>query len=58
MKNNRILVIIPAYNEQENILDTVRDLDQCCLEMDRIVINDDSDDDTKRILYLPYRPAD
>jgi len=50
MKNNRILVIIPAYNEQENILDTVRDLDQCCLEMDRIVINDDSDDDTKRIL--------
>lgn len=50
IKNKKILIIIPAYNEQENILDTIRDLDQYCLEMDRIVINDDSDDDTRKIL--------
>lgn len=50
MKKNRILIIIPAYNEQDNILDTVRDLDQCGLEIDRIVVNDDSVDGTKKIL--------
>lgn len=48
--DKKILIIIPAYNEQENILDTIRDLDRFCPEIDRIVINDDSKDCTKKIL--------
>lgn len=46
----KILVIIPAYNEQENILGTIEDLDRYCPGVDRVVINDDSEDGTKKIL--------
>lgn len=46
----KILVIIPAYNEQDNILDTINDLDLCCPQVDRIVVNDASTDQTKRRL--------
>ncbi len=46
----KVLVIIPAYNEQDNILDTIKDLDEFHPEIDRIVVNDDSQDETKKIL--------
>jgi len=46
----RVLVIIPAYNEQENILQTIHDLDKYYPYIDRVVINDDSQDKTKEIL--------
>lgn len=46
----KILVIIPAYNEQENILETIKDLDAYYPQLDRVVINDDSQDHTKDIL--------
>lgn len=46
----KTLVIIPAYNEEKNILNTIRDLDSSLPGMDRIVINDASTDDTKKIL--------
>ena len=46
----KTLVIIPAYNEQENILNTIRDIDANCPGVDYVVINDCSRDDTERIL--------
>lgn len=46
----KALVIIPAYNEQENILDTIRDLDTYYPQADRVVINDNSKDHTKEVL--------
>ena len=46
----RTLVIIPAYNEQESILDTVQDLRLHHPEADVLVINDASVDATRKIL--------
>ena len=46
----RTLVIIPAYNEQENILNTIHDIDSNCPGMDYVVINDCSRDSTEQIL--------
>ena len=46
----RVLVIIPAYNEQENILQTLNDLGAAELSIDYVVINDCSTDHTEMIL--------
>lgn len=46
-KNNNVLVVIPAYNESENILKTVASLGD---RYDYIVINDASTDETRDIL--------
>ncbi len=46
----KVLVIIPAYNEEENILDTIKDLEEHFPRADRIVINDASYDETKSVL--------
>lgn len=50
----RLLVIIPAYNEQENILKTVTHLTDTalpnCFEADYLVVNDGSKDNTLSIL--------
>lgn len=40
------LVIIPAYNEEENILNTVRDLEKNAPDFDYMIINDCSADRT------------
>lgn len=53
----KVLVCIPAYNEQENIMNTVRDLEINAPNVDYIVINDCSTDRTKEILEkndVPY----
>lgn len=44
------LIIIPAYNEEENIGSFLDELDKSCPEYDYIVINDCSKDATKSIL--------
>ena len=44
------LVIIPAYNEEGCIVDTVRDIQQNAPSFDHVVINDCSRDDTQRLL--------
>ena len=36
----KVLLIIPAYNEQENIKDTVKKIEEFSHEIDYIVIND------------------
>lgn len=46
----RTLVIIPAYNEQENIVDVIRDIKEHAPDVDYIVINDCSTDDTNSVL--------
>ena len=43
----RVLIVIPAYNEEENILDVVRTVEAA--GYDYVVINDGSNDDTARI---------
>lgn len=46
----KTLVIIPAYNEQENILNTISDINAHCPEVDYLVINDCSKDGTEALL--------
>ena len=46
----KVLLIIPAYNEQENIKDTVKKIEEFSNELDYIVINDGSTDNTEKIL--------
>lgn len=46
----KILVIIPAYNEEESILTTVQALNSVHPEVDAVVVNDASKDNTKSIL--------
>lgn len=46
----KILVIIPAYNEEKSILTTVQTLRNIHPEVDAIVVNDASKDKTKKIL--------
>lgn len=46
---NSVLVIIPAYNEQDNIKRVVDNLISDYPEYDYVVVNDGSRDDTKKI---------
>jgi hypothetical protein len=43
----RILVIIPAYNEEEKLTDVIREVRECQVEVDIVVINDCSSDGTQ-----------
>ncbi len=45
----KLLVIIPAYNEEESILTTVNGLRYTCPEYDYLVVNDGSNDRTAAI---------
>lgn len=47
--SKRILAIIPAYNEEANIVSTVEDLEKNAPEVDYLVINDGSKDATPDI---------
>ena len=46
----KVLLIIPAYNEEENILRVCREIEEYSSEIDYVVINDGSRDKTKSIL--------
>ena len=46
----KILLIIPAYNEEENIKKTIENIKNFSDEIDYIVINDGSTDSTEQIL--------
>lgn len=45
----RVLAIIPAYNEEECLEDTVRELTATCPDVDYLVVNDGSTDQTPHI---------
>jgi glycosyltransferase involved in cell wall biosynthesis len=46
----KILVIIPAYNEEKNIVSVVESLQKKCPNVDYVIINDCSKDSTEQIL--------
>lgn len=46
----KVLLIIPAYNEEENILEVCHQIEEYSKEIDYIVINDGSKDRTLKIL--------
>lgn len=46
----KVLVIIPAYNEQESIISVINKLKKDCPEADYVVINDCSKDNTLQVL--------
>lgn len=48
-KNFKVLVIIPAYNEAENIDEVVRSINQEFPKFDMVVVNDASNDETGKI---------
>lgn len=47
--NKEVLLIIPAYNEDENLVDVIKKLEKSFPEFDYIVVNDGSVDTTKDI---------
>ena len=54
VSNMKSLVIIPAYNESENIKNTVQTLMEKAPQFDYVVVNDHSKDDTLKILQENY----
>ena len=54
MENNKVLIIIPAYNEEDNILKTVNSIydynKKNKTKYDVVVINDGSTDNTEKVL--------
>ena len=49
MEKKKVLLIIPAYNEEENILRTCNRINSCKEDYDYIIINDGSNDKTEEI---------
>jgi glycosyltransferase involved in cell wall biosynthesis len=62
MEQGKILIIVPAYNEQGNILKVIRDIRESIADSDILVINDCSRDSTSsiakaagvKVVDLPY----
>ena len=54
MKKNKILLIIPAYNEADGILDVIKKVEKyqkkCPYDLDYVVINDGSTDNEEEVL--------
>lgn len=46
----RVLAVIPAYNEQECLADTVDELTRACPDVDYLVVNDGSRDATQAVI--------
>jgi hypothetical protein len=46
------LIIIPVYNEEKNILRVIEDIKKRTYEMDILVVNDGSSDNTQSVLQL------
>ena len=46
----RVLAIVPAFNEEECLADTIRSLTAACPQVDYLVINDGSRDGTARVM--------
>ena len=52
MKDLKVIVIIPAFNEEKNLINVVDDLQKYCPEYDYIIINDGSVDNTKTLCKM------
>ena len=47
---SKVLLIIPAYNEEESLRSLIEEIKAVCPEVDFLVVNDCSSDDTERLL--------
>lgn len=47
---SKVLLIIPAYNEEESLRSLIEEIKAVCPEADYLVVNDCSSDDTERLL--------
>ena len=45
----RVLIIIPAYNEEKNLKRVIGNLQQVCPQFDYVIVNDGSTDGTERL---------
>lgn len=54
--DKKILVLIPCYNEEENIVATVEHLQSTCPQVDFLVINDCSTDHSADMLRAHHYP--
>ena len=45
----RVLIVIPAYNEAQNLERVVDSLIACCPQFDYVIVNDGSADGTKKL---------
>ena len=52
----KILVLIPCYNEEANIVEAVERLRRTCPQVDYLVINDCSTDRSVELLKAPGYP--
>ena len=48
-KRPKVLIIIPAYNEAENLHQLIENIRQHCPQWDHLVVNDGSTDDTEEL---------
>lgn len=51
LQRKRVIAIVPAYNERDNIVSTIEDLRENAPEVDYIIVNDGSRDDTSAICH-------
>lgn len=49
MRNRKVLIIIPAYNEEDNLEKVIGDVTKACPEYDYLVVNDGSTDNTGKL---------
>lgn len=56
MTESKVLVIIPAYNEEESILGVIDDLNENAPFADYVVVNDGSTDDTQALVEQYHIP--
>lgn len=49
LENRRIIAVVPAYNERDNIVSTIEDLRNNAPGIDYVIVNDGSKDDTLSI---------
>lgn len=49
IRNKKVLAVVPAYNEEGNIVSAVADLQENAPFADYVIINDGSTDGTSRI---------
>ena len=54
--DKKVLVIIPCYNEEDNIVNTVENLRAVCPEVDFLVVNDCSTDSSAALLKSHHYP--
>ena len=54
MKKSDLLIVIPAYNEEESILTVVENLETNFPQFDYVIVNDGSKDKTGEICHQKH----